>query len=450
MSVPTAATDVLPTAPTPTYRQIARLAAPMALATVFTLSAVWLTFVIIGHFGGDALYVRSLYLPVSLVLSAVQAGIEISTTVAVARLRDRNSLKFGVVVRSMSVVGLAFMTVATAIVAGSAGPLATILDAQGAGPTFTTFVRLMCLVAIAEVPYLVLAGALRGMGRTGAASIIAMTVMVIQVTGVAIVGGALHLGLASVPCSVAASALAGLALAVAFLRRTGSLAAILRRTGTRLRDGIRPAARIVASVGVPVGGTFIVLALANTATLRVLSQFGTATISGYGIANATQVVLIVPAVGLGTAVAVLVNQNGGATATATVARGAALAGIAYTSVGVLVWIAASPIARIASSDPRVSAVAGTYLHVVGPTLACVGTMLAGLTVLEQTGSAFIALSFNVGYFGLSIGIGAVLADRAGRYQPFIDTLAVANVLALIAVAPLVVHRIRRLTAAGAT
>jgi Na+-driven multidrug efflux pump len=448
MSVSTNATDA---PPTPTYRQIARLAAPMALATVFTLSAIWTTFAIIGHFGGDALYVRSLYLPVSLVLSAIQAGIEISTTVAVARLRERTPLQFGVIVRSMAVVGLAATTIATAIVAACTGPLATVLGAQiGAREAFTTFVRLMCLVIITEVPYLVLAGALRGMGRTGSASIVAMAVMVIQVAGVVVVGGVLRHGLISVPYSVAASALAGLALAVAFLRRSGPLAAILRGTGTRLRDGIQPAARILASVGVPVGGTFIVLALANTATLRVLSRFGAAAISGYGIANATQVVLIVPAVGLGTAVAVLVNQNGGVTAVATVARGAALAGIAYTGVGVLVWIAASPIARIASPDPRVSAVAGTYLHVVGPTLACVGTMLAGLTVLEQTGSAFIALSFNVGYFGLSIGIGAVLAHHAARYQPFIDTLAFANVLALIALAPLVVHRIRRLTAAAAT
>jgi Na+-driven multidrug efflux pump len=358
-------------------------------------------------------------------------------------------VQFGIVIRSMAVVGLAATTVVTAVVAAGAGPLATLLGAQsGTAAAFTTFVRLMCLVIIAEVPYLVLAGALRGMGRTGSASIVAMTVMVIQVTGVAVLGAVLHPGLISVPCSVAGSALAGLALAVAFLRRTGSFT--IRGTGTPLRDGIGPAARILASVGVPVGGTFLVLAVANTATLRVLSRFGAAAISGYGIANATQVVLIVPAVGLGTAVAVLVNQNGGGTAMATVARGAVLAAVAYTSMGVLVWIAASPIAQIASSDPRVRAVAGTYLHVVGPTLACVGIMLAGLTVLEQTGSAFLALSFNVGYFGLSIGIGAVLAHHAGRYQPFIDTLAVANVLALIAVAPLLVHRIRRLTAAAAT
>lgn len=447
MSGPTSATDAPPTVPT--YHQIARLAAPMALATVFTLSAIWLIFAIIGHFGGDALYVRSLYLPVSLTLSAVQAGIEISTTVAVARLRERTPRQLSVVVRSMVVVGLAATMITSAVVAAGAGPLATILGAQsGAREPFTTFVRLMCLVIITEVPYLVLAGALRGMGRTGSASIVAMTVMVIQVTGVAVIGGVLHLGLIGVPYAIFASALAGLALAIAFLRRTGELAA--RGIGTRLRDGIGPAVRILGSVGVPVGGTFVVLALANAATLRVLSRFGATAISGYGIANATQVVLIVPAVGLGTAVAVLVNRNGGVTAMATVARGAALAGIAYTIVGVLVWIAASPIAEIASSDPRVRAVASTYLHVVGPSLACVGTMLAGLTVLEQTGSAFIALSFNVGYFGLSIGIGAVLANHAGRYQPFIDTLAVANVLAVISVAPLVVHRIRRLTAAGTT
>ncbi len=435
--------------PGPGYREIARLATPIALANAFALGSQWVIVVIIGRFGTDALYVRSLYLPVSFILAAFQVGIDVSTLVAVARCRAGDGddpRHLGSVVRPMLLAGTATITVAAAAVAVGARVLGSFVGVDGgAGHAFVPFVRLMCAVVVLEIPCMVLAAALRGWGRAGAASLVAVTVMVIQVAGVAVLGGPFGLGVMALPWAVAASAVGGVLLAAALLHRYQLLSGIASeaRPGSLVR-----AFRRLASVGVPVGGTFFVLFLANGATLRVLGRFGATAVSGYGIANTTQIVVIVPAIGLGTAVAILVNQSTGATAiTATVRRGAMIAALLYVTLGAAIRLAAGPIARLAAPDPAIATVAAAYLRVVGPTLACVGTMLTALTVLEQTGSGFVALIFNVGYFATSIGVGAALAYRSGGYGPLFDTMAVANVVALVTIAPIAVRRIRRLTTA---
>jgi hypothetical protein len=89
-----------------------------------------------------------------------------------------------------------------------------------------------------------------------------------------------------------------------------------------------------------------------------------------------------------------------------------------------------------------------YLRTVGPTVACIGVMLTMLTLLEQTGSGFVALGFNICYFGASIAVGGWLAYREGSAHALFATLAAANVVALIAIAPIVVRRVGRLVAAA--
>ena len=425
------------------YRRIVRLATPLALANAFALSAQWVMVVLIGRFGPDALYVRSLYLPVSFILSAFQIGIDVSTLVAVSAGATRTGAELGRIVRPMLGAGLLAITAAATAIAAGAVPLGHLLGVEAdPGRRFVPFLTLMCLVAVLDVPCMVLTAALRGSGRPGQASIVVVTVMVVQVAGVAVFGGPLGLGLMGLPAAIAVAVVVGLALDAVFLHRAGRLAGILRYE--RTPGGFRRAVRALVSVGVPVGGTFVVLFLANGATLRVLGAYGPAAVSGYGIANTTQIVVIVPALGIGTAVAILVNQNRSGPVGAIVLRGAVVAAWLYATLGALVFLGAGPIARLASPDQAIGEVAETYLRVVGPTLACVGIMLAALTTLEQTGSGFVALAFNVVYFGLSIGIGAGLAHRSGSYRPLFDTMAVANALALAAVAPILVRRIRRI------
>jgi Na+-driven multidrug efflux pump len=398
--------------------------------------------VLIGRFGPDALYVRTLYLPVSYILSAFQIGIDISTLVAVSAGAARTGADLGRIVRPVLGAGLLAITSIAAVIVATSSPLGQLLGVQvGTGRQFVPFLALMCAVAVLDIPCMVLTAALRGSGHPGRASIVVVTVMMCQVAGVALFGGALGLGLMGVPPAVAASIAVGLALDAVFLHRAGLLTGLFRHAPAP--GGLRRALKVLASVGVPVGGTFVVLFLANGATLRVLGAYGEAAVAGYGIANTTQIVIVVPALGLGTAVAILVNQKA-SPAAGIVRRGAVLATALYATLGLLIFAGAGPIARLAAPDRVIGGVAEDYLRVVGPTLACVGVMLAALTLLEQTGSGFIALAFNAVYFGLGLGIGAALAHRAGSYRPLFDTMAVANALALAALAPILVRRIRRL------
>jgi Na+-driven multidrug efflux pump len=299
----------------------------------------------------------------------------------------------------------------------------------------------MCLAVVLEIPCMVLTAVLRGCGQARSASVVAVTVMAVQVVGVAVFGGVLGLGLTGLPCAVVASGIIGVALDLRYLHRYGLLAGVLR--GQWPVGGLRAALRTLSTVGIPVGGTFVVLFLANSATLRVLAGYGEAAVSGFGIASTTQIVLIVPAMGLGTAIAILTHSGGGRP---VLRRGVVLAAALYAILGAVIGLAAGPIARAAAPTAAIADVAAGYLQVVGPTLAFVGVQLTVLTVLEQTGSGFVALAFNVGYFGLSIGVGAALAHGAGSYRPLFSTMAVANVLALAALAPLAVRRLGTLTA----
>lgn len=436
------------------YRDIAALAAPIAFASAFALFAQWIIVVVIGRFGPEALYLRTLYLPLTFVFSAFHAGIDVSTQVAVARFKaaDPSGRGLSVVVRGTAAAGFLVMAVFAVLLAALAVPLAQVLGAQPqAVEPFAGFVRFMCLAMVLEVPWLVLAGSLRGWGRAGAASVASMTVMVLQTVAVYVLGGPGGLGVTAVPWSVVVAAVLGLALTVILVRRNGLPGLLTGRDVDGMQSfavALRSGFGVLRSIGVPIGGTFLLLCLFNSAQLRLLDRFGDAVVSGFGIGNATQTMVIVPAVGLGTAVAITINQGGGVTTAnvrGAIRRGLIIGASVYGPIGLLLWLGSGFIGRFAAGSAPVAAAASSYLRYVGPTLACVGLMLVLLTVLEQVGAGFTAMTFNAVYFALSVGCAAWVA--AGFTDPtrFFATLAVANVAALLAAVPLVRHRIRRLT-----
>ncbi|WP_034263657.1 MATE family efflux transporter [Actinospica robiniae] len=439
------------------YREIAALAAPIAFASGFALFAQWVIVVVIGRFGTQALYLRTLYLPLTFIFSAFHAGIDVSTQVAVARAKanDPGGRGLSVVVRGTAAAGFVVMAGFSVLLAVFAVPLAEALGAQpqSVGP-FAAFVRFMCLAMVLEVPWLVLAGALRGWGRAGAASTASMTVMVLQTVTVYLLGGPGGLGVTAVPWSIVVAAVLGLALTAILVRRNG-LGVLLTGRETegpeRFTGALRSGFGVLRSIGVPIGGTFLLLSLLNSAQLRLLKRFGDATVSGFGIGNATQTMVIVPAVGLGTAIAITVNQGGGVAAAdvrGVIRRGLVIGASVYVPIGLLLWLGSGTIARFAAGTAPVAAAASSYLRYVGPTLACVGLMLVLLTVLEQIGAGFTAMTFNAVYFALSVGCAAWVAAGADEPTPFFATLAVANVAALLAIVPVIRHRIRRLTRAA--
>ena len=440
------------TAPRNGYRDIAALAGPIAFASGFALFAQWIIIVIIGGFGTEALYLRTLYLPVTFVFAAFQAGIDVSTQVAVARFKAHSPDGRGLsaVVRGTALAGGPVMAGCAALIAVVAPLLAHLLGAEPhAVSAFAGLVRLMCLAMVLEVPWLVLAGALRGWGYAGSASVASMTVMVVQTLGVLLLGGSAGLGVMAVPWSIVIASVLGFALTVALVRRAG-LTGILTDRHVDLSGGVRSGFAVLSSVGVPVGGTFVLLFLLNSAQLRLLSRFGNTVVAGFGIGYATQTMVIVPAIGLGTAVAIIINQGTRRSPApfirTTIGRGLVVGASVYAAAGTVLWLGSGTIARFAGGSAPVAASAAQYLRLVGPSLAGVGVMLMFLTILEQVGAGFVAFTFNAVYFGLSVGFAGWLAAGSSDPAPFFRTLAVANLAALLAILPIVRHRVRRLIA----
>ncbi|MBE9940801.1 hypothetical protein G8C60_16885, partial [Cellulosimicrobium cellulans] len=68
-------------------RRVLRLAGPICAALVVGALAQLVVAALLGHMGDDALYVRSLFIPVTFLVLAVQEGLDVSTQVGFARLR---------------------------------------------------------------------------------------------------------------------------------------------------------------------------------------------------------------------------------------------------------------------------------------------------------------------------------------------------------------------------
>jgi Na+-driven multidrug efflux pump len=276
-----------------------------------------------------------------------------------------------------------------------------------------------------------------------------MIVMVIQTLGVFLLGGPGGLGVMAVPWSIVIASVLGLALTVALVRRAGLIGIVTDRHAD-YSGGMRSGFAVLSSVGVPIGGTFVLLFLLNGAQLRLLGRFGDAVVAGFGIGYATQTMVIVPAIGLGTAVAIIINQSAGGSAAplvrTTIRRGLVIGAGLYAVAGTVLWLGSGIIARFAGGSPAVAASAAQYLRLVGPSLAGVGVMLMFLTILEQVGAGFVALTFNAVYFGLSVALAGWAAAGSSDPAPFFRTLALVNVAALLAILPIVRYRVRRLAA----
>src|SRR5690606_2661043 len=101
-----------------------------------------------------------------------------------------------------------------------------------------------------------------------------------------------------------------------------------------------------------------------------------------------------------------------------------------------------------AADPDVAAQAALYLRVVGPSYAGVGLVLYLLTLLEQLGYGRVAVTLNVLYHAVSLGVGGLHARTGGGPVALYTTIAVTNVVRLARMPPLAVRRVRR-RAAGA-
>jgi len=426
--------------------QIVRLAWPICVAIAVGALAQLIIAALLGHMSEEALYIRSVFIPLTFLVLAVLEGFDVATQVGLARLNGEQQSTAGLSLPGSSAKLIGHLIVGACATLGSLALLVTILAPTLANvlgvpekfvDDFLWFARWTVLASVVSAPAGVMAAALRGWGRTGSAAAVSLLVATIQVLAVWVIGQICGQGVDSVPIAILVSALVGAAVAWILLMRIGLLGTPLTRSravSSRTVGALR-VRRLVVGIGLPVGLSYFLLALTSFAIMWILAPFGTHVVAGYGAAAIAQTVIVVPAIGLAAATSIVMNQQWGAGELTSLPRtfrsGLGVVFAVYLVVGVCTFAAASPVSRLLSDDSTVAVQSALYLSVVGPSYLCTGLMLYLVTLLEQLGYGIVAVALNLIYVAASLGFGGMLAASGGGPIALYMTIAIANAAGLV-------------------
>lgn len=428
-------------------RRISGLAGPLFVAGSLNFAAQLGVLAVLGRMGGEAIYVRSLYQPVSLIVLALSVGFAVSNQVAAAiskgagRPQDVMANAAG-----LARVWLGLGAALCLVLAVAAPALPGLLDVDaGLRDTFVSFLRWTSAAGLLIAGEELCASSLRGYGYVRQATVLVACTAGVRVGLVAGLGLGTGIGIAAVPVAEAAGAVTGLAMGCALLRRTELWHPAAVRVWRRevLAD--------LRRIGVPIALSFLVISAYNLAAIGVLGDYGENAVAGFTVVATIQNVVLLPGMALGTATAIIINQQRGAgerRRLGTSMRGGIEATVVtYVAIAALVWSLHDPLARLIGGDAGVAVEAGAYLGAVALTYAVQGPVLAALTIMEETGGGFLAIALNAIYFGLIVATGAAAARATGSADGFYAAVAWCNLIGVTV--PLVaVRHVRRLAVYG--
>ena len=207
------------------------------------------------------------------------------------------------------------------------------------------------------------------------------------------------------------SGIEGAAIATVF-SRAAALAvgfAIMFRGKRGVRIRLRqmvpdlPFARRVFDIGVPASIEGTARALSINLLLFIIAAFPETVVAAYGIGTRVFSVIFLPALALSQGIETMTGQNVGANeqdrAAETNHYGARAMLVGLTALGVVVWLAARPIAAVFTADPAVVDETATFLRYAAPTFGFIGVMRAYTGGFRGAGRTLIAAVVSVAALG---------------------------------------------------
>lgn len=410
--------------------EIRRLAIPMFAGDVVGYLQMLVLVAMMGRMGGDALYVRSLYVPLGMVFTALNAALAVSAQVAcsIGKGQERPDRALPIAVSTMKIWGVLGAAV-TLVLSLGAPALAWFFDVSPAvRDEFVWFLRWMSVVSLLGFGPAVCASALRGFGFARKALVLSLVTIVVEVV---VVGGLVlgtDLKIASLPIAAAAAAVAGSLAGLRLLRTTD-----LYRPGQRAPWDPEITA-LVKNVGVPVAATLGLISLYSFGAVWVLGPFGEHAVAGFSTAYSVQTLILMPALVLGSATAIVLNQRRGAGAFGTLRPvyrdGVRLSLGVYAVIALVVWLGRDLIAAAMTSDTAIAAETSRYLAIVALTYVLQGPVLVSLTLMEHIGAGRNAVLLNIFYFAANIIAGRWVSTLTGNADGLYWSIAVFNVVGL--------------------
>jgi len=198
----------------------------------------------------------------------------------------------------------------------------------------------------------------------------------------------------------------------------------------------------MVKIGIPASVTSMESGFANVVMIKFIAPFGTAALAAHSLIARIDMLILMPAIGLGLSSGVLAGQNLGAGQPERAERTGWLATILFTGVvliaSIVIWCWAENIVRIFNPEPGLVEIGSTFLRieiisylVYGPLMVlsqCItgvgDTMIPMITVLigmwgVQVPLAYVLPRFtNLGVYGVRWAIVIAMVTRSIIYSAY--------------------------------
>ncbi|SDZ77119.1 putative efflux protein, MATE family [Haloplanus vescus] len=399
----------------------------------------------LGQYGTDALAAISFAFPLVFLVISLGMGVSVAGSVLVAQYTGADEREEAEYAASQT---MTFALLVSGLL-GVAGYFAVdeLLGLLGASPSVLPLATRYMEVVMLGMPFMfgffVFVALMRGYGDTVTPMLVMFGSVVLNIAidpflifGWTVVENAPLVGTVAFP----RMGIEGAAIATVFSRGLALLVGLwvmfrgTRGVRIRLRDMVPDTTylRRLATIGLPASIEGTGRALSMNLLLVVVALFPDTVVAGYGIGTRVFSVVFLPAIAVARGVETMTGQNIGANEPDRAGRAADLAAkvlfAVLTAAGIVIWLAAAPIADLFTTDPAVVDVATQFLRYVALTFGFIGVMRAYTGSFRGAGETLTAAAISVLMLGVIrfpiAWVAAPILGPAGIWVAF----ALSNVL----------------------
>lgn len=184
----------------------------------------------------------------------------------------------------------------------------------------------------------------------------------------------------------------------------------------------------------PIWCTYMILSLTLWLFNRILSQYGHAVLSGFGIAYRIQTLCLIPAIAFGTAIGILYNKNGlslqgeRSSYNEILIQGLHSCLIVYSIMAVVLYYFSQDVILFITSDNIFMSNAKEFLRIVSPTYLSLAIFICYTTTLDQIGYGFESCFFTLLLLTLEIFIVLVIFNNWKTPTALYYSIAIGNLI----------------------
>jgi putative MATE family efflux protein len=384
-------------------RQLIGFALPMLLGNIFQQFYNMVDSFVVGRFvGTTALAAVGTSFPVIFLMLALILGVTSGSTVLIAQFFGAKDLANVRKVVSTSYLFLLAAGIIMSIVGIVATPaiLRLLAVPDTIKPEAGSYLQIIFAGMLTTFGYNGVASMLRGLGdsRTPLYLLIAATLINVVLDLLFVV--AFHWGVAGAAWATVISQGISFIGVLVVLNRKNELMRI-DRTGL---SWDKTSFSRMLKIGLPSGVQQTLVSLGMMTLVRLVNEFGAATMAAYTAATRLESIASMPAMNLSMAVTTFTGQNIGAGKTERVRRGHLSALVVSVSISLLITLVVilfgRPLMGIFTTDPDVIRIGGEYLVIVGMFYWLFSIMFINNGVMRGAGDVFIPMFTTIMAFWL--------------------------------------------------